>query len=58
MAQMTVASFGPTFHPVGLFEGGGGGEGMGTVMAGVHAVVVVIEWRGGKEGGGVDDNGG
>jgi hypothetical protein len=31
------------FHPVSLFEGGGdGGEGMGTVVAGVHAVMVVI----------------
>ena len=47
------------FRPVGLFEGGGdGGEGVGTVMAGVHAVVVVVEWRGGREGGGVDDGGG
>jgi chloramphenicol 3-O-phosphotransferase len=35
-----------------LFEGGGdGGEGMGTVMVGVHAVVVVVERRGGREGG-------
>jgi len=32
-----------------LFEGGGdGGVGMGMVVAGVHAVVVV-EWRGGRE---------
>jgi hypothetical protein len=53
MAQTTVAmSFGPAFHPAGLFEGGGdGGEGMGTVMVGVHAVVVVVEQRGGREGG-------
>jgi hypothetical protein len=49
MAQMTVASFGPAFRPVGLFEGGGGGEGVGMVMAGVHTVVVVVEWRGGRE---------
>jgi hypothetical protein len=42
-----LLSFGPTFCPVSLFEGGGdGGEGMGTVVAGVHAVVVVIKWRG------------
>jgi hypothetical protein len=40
------------FHPVGLFEGGGdGGEGMGMVMVGVHTVVVVVEQRGGREGG-------
>jgi hypothetical protein len=38
-----LPSFGPAFRPVGLFEGGGdGGEGVGTVMAGVHAVVVVV----------------
>jgi hypothetical protein len=35
------------FNPVSLFEGGSdGGEGMGMVVAGGHAVVVVIEWRG------------
>jgi hypothetical protein len=38
-----LPSFGPAFHPVGLFEGDGdGGEGVGTVAAGVHAVVVVV----------------
>jgi hypothetical protein len=47
-----LLSFGPAFRPVGLFEGGGdGGEGMGTVVVGVHAVVVVVERRGGREGG-------
>jgi hypothetical protein len=38
-----LPSFGPAFRPVGLFEGGGdGGEGVRTVVAGVHAVVVVV----------------
>jgi hypothetical protein len=38
-----LPSFGPAFHPVGLFEGGDdGGEGMGMVVAGMHAVVVVV----------------
>jgi hypothetical protein len=37
-----LLSFGPVFRPVGLFEGGGdGGEGVGMVVVGVHAVVVV-----------------
>ena len=45
-----LPSFGPVFCPVGLFEGGGdGGEGMGTVVVGVHTVVVVVRWMG--EGG-------
>jgi hypothetical protein len=31
------------FRPISLFEGGGdGGEGMGVVVAGVYAVVVVV----------------
>jgi hypothetical protein len=38
-----LPSFGPAFRPIGLFEGGGdGGEGMGVVVAGVYAVVVVV----------------
>ena len=51
MAQTTQsASFGPTFHPVSSFVGGGdGGFGMGAVEAGVHTVVVVVEWRGRRE---------
>ena len=41
--KQQLPSFGPTFNPVGLFEGDGdGGEGMGTVVASVHAVVVVV----------------
>jgi hypothetical protein len=58
--KQQLQSFGPTFHPVSLFGGcgGGGGEGMGMVVVGVHAVVVVVEWRGGREGGGVDNSGG
>jgi hypothetical protein len=45
-----LPSFGPAFCPAGMFEGGGdGGEGMGTVMVGVHAVVVVVEQRGGSK---------
>jgi hypothetical protein len=36
-----LPSFGPTLHPIGLFEGGGdGGEGVGVVVAGMYAVVV------------------
>jgi hypothetical protein len=38
-----LPSFGPAFRPVGLFEGGvDGGEGVGMVVAGMHAVVVVV----------------
>ena len=50
-----MSSFGPVFHPVGLFDGDGdGGVGMGMVVVGAHAVVVVgahavvvvvVEWR-------------
>jgi hypothetical protein len=47
-----LPSFGPMFCPASLFEGGGdGGEDMEMVMVGVHAVVVVVERRGGREGG-------
>jgi hypothetical protein len=49
-----LPSFGPAFRPVGSFDGDGdGGVGVGTVVAGVHAVVVVAE-----RGGGVDNDGG
>jgi hypothetical protein len=42
--KQQLPSFGPTFCPVSLFEGGSdGGEGVGMVVAGVHAVVVVIK---------------
>jgi hypothetical protein len=34
------------------------GVGVGTVVAGVHAVMVVVERRGGTEGGGVGDGSG
>jgi hypothetical protein len=50
--KQQLMSFGPAFCPAGMFEGGGdGGEGMGIVMVGVHTVVVVVEWRGGRQGG-------
>jgi hypothetical protein len=42
-----LPSFGPAFRPVGLFDDGG--VGVGTVVAGAHAVVVVVEWRGRRE---------
>lgn len=34
------------------------GVGVGTVVAGVHAVMVVVERRGGTEGSGVGDGSG
>jgi hypothetical protein len=49
--KQQLMSFGPTFCLAGMFEGGGdGGEGIGMVMVGVHAVVVVVEQRGGSKG--------
>jgi hypothetical protein len=40
--KQQLLSVGPMFHPVGLFGGGDGGEGMGMVVVGVHTVVVVV----------------
>jgi hypothetical protein len=45
-------------HPVSSFQGGSdGGCGCGNGSGDMHTVEVV-EWIGGREGGGIDDGGG